>query len=482
MAQTQIRKGFFFYFGLLVLLLIAVFLVLLVVMMFNPGKTILWMQYFAGNEHPQVVETTDGQQINFETVSKIEVNCSYADVYIQKNENIKKNCIDIINNSKGFTVASDAKEFSYDVTVQEGVLKINVVEPTGFIYLSKDIQIKVNLYDTPYDYSNNDIIVKTTSGNVSIGGSSMNGSKIAPKSLDITTESGNIYFTSMGDVTSTSRISLKTNNGSITAIENNWNGVTGLVTNSGDVSITNNSGVVSFDTVKSLSKVKLTTEKGKFVFNKIETTVVEIDCFEGNFDFGTVVGNLTFTTSEDKIISPNINIKSLTGDFTLTATEGLDSKPKINIDKIVGNIDTFGTDGDLIFKELTGYANIEVGSGNINLTFADSTDKTLTDTIKTTSANVVINFKGDYGHTLNLTTNTGLITFNVTAIASFNSEMFVNDEEGTTYLGTDKITVNIGHIEGDKNPLVVSGNGNVSADYVKIWTNNKVIYNLVDSI
>ena len=43
MGQGQIKKGFFFYFGLFVLALVAVFMVCLVIMMFNPGKTVLWM-------------------------------------------------------------------------------------------------------------------------------------------------------------------------------------------------------------------------------------------------------------------------------------------------------------------------------------------------------------------------------------------------------------------------------------------------------
>ena len=71
MGQGQIRKGFFFYFGLFVLLLISVFLVCLVIMMFNPGKTVLWMKYFTDNNVYKYETTTDGSEtpIDFSSLS-----------------------------------------------------------------------------------------------------------------------------------------------------------------------------------------------------------------------------------------------------------------------------------------------------------------------------------------------------------------------------------------------------------------------------
>ena len=89
MPQGQIRKGFFFYFGLLVLLLIAVFMVCLVVLMFNPGKTVLWMQYFTGEDNIYVDKTTDENKtaIDWTNVSKLEINCTYANVTVEKNHN-----------------------------------------------------------------------------------------------------------------------------------------------------------------------------------------------------------------------------------------------------------------------------------------------------------------------------------------------------------------------------------------------------------
>lgn len=91
MAQGGIRKGFFFYFGLFVLLLIAIFLIILVVLLFNPGKTILWMQYFTGDGTHQITKTTDTEtDIDFNNLTRIEIDCSMADVTIQRHENIKK--------------------------------------------------------------------------------------------------------------------------------------------------------------------------------------------------------------------------------------------------------------------------------------------------------------------------------------------------------------------------------------------------------
>ncbi len=82
MAQGTVKKGFFFYFGLFFLLIFAVFMVCLVIMMFNPGKTILWMQYFTSNTNQYVEKDSDGNNINYASVNSIKINCDYAKVSV----------------------------------------------------------------------------------------------------------------------------------------------------------------------------------------------------------------------------------------------------------------------------------------------------------------------------------------------------------------------------------------------------------------
>ena len=120
MAQGQIRKGFFFYFGLFVLALIAVFLICLVIMMFNPGSTVLWMQYFTSNSTVAITETTDGtaMPIKLETISSIDIECSYANVVVQRNNTYDDDAIYVVNKAKGFTskmvVSTGLREYSTD--------------------------------------------------------------------------------------------------------------------------------------------------------------------------------------------------------------------------------------------------------------------------------------------------------------------------------------------------------------------------------
>ena len=145
----QIRKGFFFYFGLFVLLLVAVFLVCLVVMIFNPNKTVLWMQYFTDNTSYHINKTTDTKEdIDWLNIEHLEINCTYANVIVERDNNAQYPKTEMIvkNNAKGFTAASTAVPFAVSVEFEESSegfkkLVVNITEPAGFLFFSKNITV-----------------------------------------------------------------------------------------------------------------------------------------------------------------------------------------------------------------------------------------------------------------------------------------------------------------------------------------------------
>ena len=150
MAQSSIRKGFFFYFGLLILLLVSAFLICLVIMMFNPGKTVLWMKYFSGKQEFSVKQTTaetkDGPRmtVDYSTINEIVVNCNYAKVTVQRNREFADDYVVIRNYAKGFSSAKKYSAFSHKVSLQGTKLVIDINEPTGFLYFSRDVEVIIN--------------------------------------------------------------------------------------------------------------------------------------------------------------------------------------------------------------------------------------------------------------------------------------------------------------------------------------------------
>ncbi len=493
MAQGGIRKGFFFYFGLFVLLLIAIFLIILVVLLFNPGKTILWMQYFTGDGTHQITKTTDTEtDIDFNNLTRIEIDCSMADVTIQRHENIKKDCIQIVNNAKGFATSAQARDFSYSVTQQGSVLTISVVEPVGFLYMSSEVSITVNIawieqnqvVTTSGDYSNIDFEISTTSGDVIIGSTSPGSHTVAPKSITAETTSGNIYVNSNSQIANTNNISFTTDNGLISANSNNVSinstdkNAKGLVINSGNIKLRTNKGEINYDLVQTGSgTLTIENDRGSIVIGTISAQNTSINCYEGNYKIGTIKGNISFTASEDKIASPNVRISEIIGDFSMSSKN--DASPDVIIDKLTGYANVNGISGYVEIKELSGFANIDMNDGSMVINFADQSNGA-TDTLTSQYADITVGMKGELNHNINITTTEGKVTFNVTNKATFISTAYQKDNESEK-LGDDKIAVNIGY-EGTKNPLNIQSSTSNAKSTIVIKTNGNVEYNLKDAI
>lgn len=492
MGQGHIRKGFFFYFGLFVLLLIAIFCICLVVMMFNPGKTVLWMQYFTANQHYVVEKTSDGMydiNMNFlqNDVDTIEINCtSYANVIVQRDEDddFAKEGIHVINRAKGFQGASGAVHFDCKVSYNNRVLTIDVSEPNGFLHFSKDIKIVLASY-TEYtsNFSNINLIVNTVDGDFSIGNVGIN-----PKEEDVKLKSLTVDASGSGDIVvgeyfatnNLEKLSLKTSSGDISSLKSNTyqnKEYKGIQTNC-DIELGTVSGEIELDLINAgTNNLKISNEKGNIGANMIKAENVDVVCKHGNYIFGTVDSNLNFAgANADTMITPNIIVDYIAGNFVVSGSEK--AEPDVKIKKIEGEIRVLADKGKIDVDEAKGL--IEIQSGN---NFS-------TDIIVSEQNNNKISVSSKYGdvrlgflqNVSNVTvrTETGKIYLNVTSSASFTANAKKNAfnvaDENQEVLSNDNIFVSIELLETNtKNPLVVNG----GTGLVNIFTNASVDYKLV---
>ena len=509
MAQEGIKKGFFFYFGLFVLFLIAVFLIICVIMIFNPGKTILWMQYFTSSSAKNVTETTDtGEAINFDTISRIEVDCSYADVQVKVDGDIGESCVRIENNAKGFATAEQARPFSYSVVNENGTLKIAVTEPVGFIYFSNDISITINIdsnyfngeFFPKYSFDNMAFNIKTTDGNITFGSVGFESQPFAPASITAKTTGGSIYLSENMKFNNLSQISLETDNGDIRTQGNNLGeDLSGIEVTDADVNLTTKTGDISLDLVKinTSGTLKIANDNGNVTISKLdvpnrnitssnqgdkESYGIQMDSYEGNYYIDTIIGDLSFSPSEDILGSPNIRIGTITGDILVSSS--IDANPDVTIETMNGNIYSFGTNGNYIINNMNGSANIDIESGSVDIKFVEQTNKG-TDIITSTNGAITIGFKGPINHTMTVTSDSANINFNFLNNVDFVANAYVNDgtnDQSNEMVNDDKITVNIGNYHGDKNPVLVDNSETSQTADIIVYTNANIAYTVVDSL
>lgn len=510
MAQEGIKKGFFFYFGLFVLFLIAVFLIICVVMIFNPGRTILWMQYFTSTTPQNITTTTDtGAEINFNNISRIEVDCSYADVQVKVDGDIGENCVRIENNAKGFATEEQARPFSYSVTLENNTLRIAVVEPVGFIYFSNDINIIINIDSNYYNgefypqqsFDGTTFNIETTDGNITFGSVGFESQSFSPANITARTTGGSIYLSENLLFDRVTQISLETGNGDIRAQGNNLSEdgdeKTGIIVNSADVNLTTNTGDINFDVVRieTNGTLRIANENGNVTISKLdvpnrsissvtnkESYGIQMDSFEGNYYVETINGDLSFAPSEDNLGSPNIRIGTINGDMLVSSS--LWANPDVTIESMNGNIYSFGTNGNYIINNMNGNAVINIRSGSVDIKFVGQSNGG-TDTITSTDGAITIGFKGAINHNMTITSDSANINFNFLNNVDFVANAYVNDGENdgsNEMVDEDKITVNIGNYQGEKNPVSIDNSATSLMTNLTIYTNGNITYTVVDSL
>lgn len=504
MAQGKIKKGFFFYFGLFVLLIGTIFLICLVVMMFNPGKNVLWMQYFTSNgDYSPVVKfnerfkTDDGQEIGWSQVKSLKIEAGYANVTVNKgpDRNFEYDGVYVVNKSKGFTTSANAVHFDVQIGFKSNELTIKVVEPQGFLFFAKDVEVVVhstNLNDS-INFSGIGLDINTESGNIDFGGYLQNSDFIRPASINAKTSSGNISFSKYCEFADVNNMRLETSSGNITS-SSTVGDTTGIRANC-DMTIISGKGEVSIDEMNiGAHKANISCESGVVKINKLNASLADfISCQHGNFIFNEVNSDMNFSNSADTIISPNIRINKMNGNFTLsTSVDNQRADPDITIGSfakgssaLANKLYIYADNGKIVASDVAGKVEIHSNdsfSAHISLTADNNNDVS----IENNHGSVTLDYLGKITKT-SIETNDGKITINVSAQQSFVAYMLQNQELASgvkqSPVAADKITVRIGNsiADSEKNPLAIGKNYNPETDLgqedILINTNGNVEFN-----
>ena len=487
MAQGQIKKGFFFYFGLFVLLLISVFFVCLVIMMFNPGQTLLWMKYFTGNEKFLVSKTTDTQTtIDWANVGSLKINCGYAKVSVQRNSEFNEDGLYIINEAKGFAGAKSVAEFDYNVYYEGNALVVDIVEPNGFLFLSKNIEVILHAtVEGSTNFQNLKLEVNTTDGDIDLGGTRWNqGEEVRLSSIKASSTKGDVCINEKMNTSSLTAFSLSSNEGKLYSLkEITYDGSKtgkGFTANC-DVTLKTIKGEISYDAISAgASEVSIDCKKGSFSADWVSVSSLNVRCVQGNYKIGKVYGNLDFENSEDTIIAPNIVVDYVSGNFDLSTNDtNIQAEPDIDIGEVGGTVFVLADRGTVNIMKADGRIDI-LGEKSLAVDIKVAESNSQDKSIIINSGSIRIGFLGEVSGSTLLESKAGKIVVNVTSVASFTSNAFLNDLEGTTRVDGSKIFVSHGLIEGEtKNPLQVRGSS-ASSGSMQIKTNSTINYNLVD--
>lgn len=439
MAGSTVKKGFFFYLLIFLIIIVAFVGVCVTIMLLNPGKSVLGFSYFSGNTTYEVLQTTGEakQEIKLSQTaySAIEIDAGMANVVLENNTDHDKNAIYIVNKVKGFSKSSDLKGFSYSATIDGGVLKIKVNVPQGFLYFSKNATVKIHLVslDDIGTIKDTDLIVKTTSGSVNIGGADKGGysKPIYSRSLDITTESGNISLSSE-TTNNFKNISLKTKSGTVDLTKQE-----GLKASNADINIDIGDGKLKtkiIDDNVNLKAVKgivtVGEIKGKLDIS-VDTTIVDIE---------KISGDVNFAEGSEIMSACKVDIEEIGG--LLNIPQGKDSN--INVKKVVGKINVNIKNGNVLLGDeknpISANTFVKSEGGEIEVYFANNLEWKQ---IISESGKVTANFKDGANGQLDITSKNGnvFINFKATSRIQFNFNIPNPDDKNEFKLSNVKFDI-----------------------------------------
>lgn len=383
-----------FYLGFFLLILFGGFLVLLVILLFNPGQTVLGMQYFSYSESNIYQKTTNAAQTPLELATadkyqKIEINVDYASVIVEKNEDYNKDGVVIVNNSKGFVLAREAVKWEYSVLVEGNTLKINVKEPAAFLFFSKDIRVIVHIAKKSANpFSNTTFDITTKSASVTIGGS-----EDSPYAYDFNV--GNVKMTSeAGSLKITKRVNYESEGEKQTFGSLLLSLGSGSFGPSAKELIVSDFGFISTSGSFAASKVSITnagtikTNSGTVKVEEVNGNL-DIESQNGYFKFGKIVGNLNLPCADMKMDSSKFYIDEIDGD--LTVIEGQNSNFEV--------------------KAVSGDVNMKLTSGKVKIGSGAEKYAAKSVVITTTTGSITVYMAGDGTYAKELDSQNGDIRF-----------------------------------------------------------------------
>lgn len=465
MAKDNVKKGFLFYFCLFLLIIVAALLIMFVVMLFMPGTSIIGLEYFTNNSVYHVTSTTDesAQTIDFAnpSFSAVEINAGYSEVSIQNNNLYEQSGVYIVNNSKGFVASAQAVDYAVSVTIEGGVLKIDVTEQNAFLYFSKDVKIILHIANNAdlQPFENKKITINTTEGGVKVGGDELTGNchQVNIGSLNATTQSGDIRFSSLADE-SYEAVALTTDSGDITLSKN---------VTANNLQVQTGSGSITAQTLASQNQMILNSTSGRVTVQTVSGSVSS-KFRDAYVTVGNVTGDWTFDSSDSGFRSSIIMVNSVGGNFT--ATNGQDTRFEIgdiggvaNITTGSGSVSVFAntTDGRDMSKGLHSGGVIRTNSGYIDVNIASSS--TSVTTIDTRSGNINLTMTEVFNW-VNVWNETATTNISLPSESSVSIRFHYYGQDTTEGFVFDNVNLNNDNLEV-RNPVVNNyGNQNI---YVK---------------
>lgn len=440
--SDKVRKGFFFYFGFFLLIIVAVVLIIFVVMMFMPGTSILGLEYFAGEGAQRIMATTDTKsEISFEqpNFSSVEINCGYADVLVQKNNDYQLDGIYIVNNARGFVTTAKANDFAYSVALENDVLKISVTEQNGFLYFSKDVKIVLQISNENLNpFSDKSITIKNSDGNIYIGGHVKTGYShdIDVSNLNVNSLNGDILL-SAHSPNSYANLNLQTGSGEISISKTD--------VSADNMTLQTGSGNITAGSLSSPNVITLNSNKGKITINQISG--FSSQCTDAYMNIGTVNGNADFTASAESFGSSVININQINGN--ITADDAHNST--FNLGTVAGTAFVHTSTGAInITGSIQSYSNLYTKSGNITATIAQNASNV---SVTTEKGNIQVTLPRDFV-ALTIENQTGETNLNVFKDVNCSISFNYYGEEQTQEFAFNNVNLNLPDVT-PTNPMVL---------------------------
>lgn len=463
----KIKKGFATYLLVLVIALVAAFLICVTVMLFSPFHNIMGLHYFYYDDEVYEYNVTDEDSdaiLDFSTLEEIKINCSYAKVTVERYTMVDNHAVKITNKAKGFARANQESSFSYNVSFEDAgktILNVEVNEPDGFLYFSKEVVVSILVPTTAgaYDLENTKIDITNTTGSIYIGNrdelTTQGDNEIDVNSLSVKTNSGRIMIYPVIEK-SFDNVFVKTRKSDIDF-------ATDIVVEN-SLQVYAKAGNISFKGIENKTPAIIDIANAKFSSEKI-VGKTNLLMKSGYFKTNQLQGDLISNDSNSQMVKASIKIDEITGVVSLPFLNG--SNLKIKKANAGSQIYAQTTSGSVNIDETYGKTYIKTTSGSVNVhTFADDIE------VVTTSGDISVIYENStIANQLDFATTSGVVNLEIKSDLAFVLVVYDLQYE----LRQDG--VNIEWIEGDfTNPLTVHG----GTKKIQVVSNSDVNISLLD--
>lgn len=460
----NVKRGFGVYLLILLFMVILAFFVIVAILMLSPSTTILGFKYFVQRDSYALSKTSIDEDINYETLQELDINCGYSNIEIIRSSKIEKPDIVISLNTYGFAKEKNNTDFTCKTSFVEGdttKLSLEISEPSGFLFLSKDITITYRVpcsSATSFEHINLNVV--NGSGRLVLG-----------NSIEIQNFETNINFSS---------VNFKTNNG--TLIINKFVGdqinklffksEAGGIQNYKDLTVNNRLQIFSTKGNLKLGSINYNgSEDIKMELNNSKLTASQItgnvllDINGGYVDVDKLVGNLNSGDALNQMGRATINIKEVDGNISLPYS----NSAILHFGKLTEGKQAYinGTTGNIVIDEINGACWIETTKGNVSVK-TNSNDIW----VKTQTGNIYVEYNNnEILDKLDFISEKGSVNLKVKSELKFILKVYNSKGE---LRSSSNIKIEF-YDKNFQNPLVI----NEGTKFINITTNSKVYISLL---